>query len=84
MPTNIMTRRSAEPMSEFNSDVMDEERPGELMPRAEPKDTMDEERQSFVGLPRFYPLMNERNEDAIGGLKKRYYGGCKNAAEKQE
>lgn len=38
----------------------------------------------LCGLPCFYPLMNERGEDAIGRLKKRYYGGCKNAAEMHE
>ena len=35
-------------VSEYYSDAMDETSSA-CMPRAEPKDTMDEERQSFVG-----------------------------------
>ena len=43
MPTDLMTRRSAEPRSGLNPDVMDGERLGELTPRAEPKDAKDGE-----------------------------------------
>ena len=54
-------------MSGSNPDIMDGERLGELTPRAEPLDTRDEIRQSFVGCLVFYPLMNERSEDATIG-----------------
>ena len=68
MPTDIMTRRSAEPMSGLNPDVMDGERLGELTPRAEPKDTRT--KKVAAGRQRNVKIM------LVSGKCKRDKGGC--------